>query len=268
MISADGIINDLTHIRESAPLIHNITNFVAMQPTANALLAIGASPVMAHAVGELDDILRHAKALVINIGTLDDFWLDSMRVATKLAKQNNIPVVLDPVGVGASILRTESALSILNANTPAVIRGNAAEIMALAGETVTAKGVDSQYQSVAAFSAAARLSQAYNCVVVVSGAQDWIVDRENSLELNNGVPMMTRVTGMGCTATALIGAFCAVNPHYFSAAAHAMSVMGIAGEVAMARSEGPGSLQMHFTDALYGLNQDTIAAKLRVKACS
>ena len=264
MLTADAIAHDLSLIKREAPLIHNITNFVVMQQTANALLALGASPVMAHAEEELQDIVAIARALVINIGTLDRHWLNSINLGLSLAKKKNIPVIVDPVGAGASELRTQSALALLKMK-PAVIRGNGGEIMALAGAAILSKGVDSQYQSDAAFSAAVQLSQEYQCVVVVSGAQDLIVSGETCITVSNGTPMMTRVTGMGCSATALIGAFCSVNANYLAASAHAMAVMGIAGEMALELATGPGTLNLHFMDKLFSLEHNDIVSRLKLE---
>lgn len=267
MLTADAIAHDLSFIRRETPLIHNITNFVVMQQTANALYALGASPVMAHAQEELQDIIAIARALVINIGTLDQYWLNSINLGMTLANQKNIPVIVDPVGAGASELRTRSALMLLEMK-PAVIRGNGGEIMALAGGAIASKGVDSQYQSDAAFSAAVKLSQQYQCVVVVSGVKDLIVSGKSCITVNNGTMMMTRVTGMGCSATALIGAFCSVNTNYLAASAHAMAVMGIAGEMAMEQASGPGTFNVHFMDKLFNMEHKDIASRLKLKVHS
>lgn len=263
-ISAASIAADLQTIRSKNPLVHNITNFVVMQQTANALLALGASPIMAHAEEELSELINIGNALVINIGTLDKHWINSMKTALPLANLRKIPVVLDPVGAGASKLRTKTALDLLEIGNIQVVRGNAGEIMALAGDAIQSKGVDSQYATDKATDAAARLSQHYHCTVVVSGARDLVMQQQSYIGIDNGVALMTKITGMGCTATALIGAFCAVNNNYALASAHAMAVMGISGEIAAEHSKGPGTMQIQFLDALYHLDETAIAAHLRI----
>jgi hydroxyethylthiazole kinase len=256
---------DLEHIRADEPLIHNITNYVVMNSTANALLAVGASPIMAHALEEVADIARHTKALVINIGTLSSQWIDSMHVAMKAAADAGVPIVFDPVGVGATEYRTDTALSLLGCVKPSVIRGNAAEIKALTREQAEIKGVDSREDSESARAAAKILSREYNCVVCVSGRKDLVVSPHEAASICNGHQMMTRVTGLGCTASALVGAFVAVNPHHFQAAAHAMAIMGIAGEIAAEHCDGPASLQLRFIDLLYSLTQRDIKEHLKVE---
>lgn len=265
-LEATQIANLLMRVRETRPLIHNITNYVVMQLTANALLAVGASPIMAHAIEEITAIVQNSGALVINIGTLDSYWLNSMTVAMRAAQVNEIPIVLDPVGVGATSFRTEATLQLLDSVGPQVIRGNAAEIMALAGENLAqSKGVDSTYQSDAAQNAALKLAQRYACVVVISGVQDLIVNQQHVMIVDNGDAMMNRVTGMGCTATALVGAFCAIEPNYFLASTAAMAVMGIAGELAQ-NAAGPGSFQVNFLDALFNIQELHIKKQLKLSS--
>ncbi len=255
----------LTRIRTVQPLIHNITNYVAMSFNANALLAIGASPIMAHAVEEMDAIVQLAQALVINIGTLDVNWLASMTQAMQAARKKSIPIIVDPVGAGASAFRTDAVLALMNNVSPDVIRGNASEIKALAGESLAeSKGVDSLYASEAAYAAGKHVAERYQCTVVVSGAQDFIIHAEKTHVIENGVPLMSRVTGMGCTATALIGAFCAVESDYFLASTSAMLVMGVAGELAGLLSHGPGSFHMQFLDTLYTLKEEDITDRMKL----
>jgi len=266
MMKAEAIWNDIVRIRSEAPLVHNITNYVVMNTTANALLAIGASPVMAHAVEEVEAMVRLARALVINIGTLSKPWITSMGKAAAAARQRGIPVVLDPVGAGATSFRTETAHRILADSPPTIIRGNASEIRALHYAESETKGVDSRHDAGAALEAARQLTKKFGCVVSISGAVDVIVEGDRSIRVANGHPMMPRVTGLGCTASALTGAFAAVNPAPFEAAAHAMAVMGIAGEIAAEQSPGPASFQMHFLDALYRLEEEDIQSRLRVES--
>lgn len=253
-LTAQNLCEDLQSVRTRAPLIHSITNFVVMNNTANALLAIGASPVMAHAIEEVEEMASLASALVVNIGTLDRQWVESMKAAMRTAQGRGIPIVLDPVGAGATAFRTQTCLQLIEQVPPTVIRGNASEIMALAGQSIKTKGVDSLATEKEAQSAAFALAEKYSCVVCVSGAIDLITDGVTKTLVRRGHAMMPRVTGLGCTATALIAAFCAVNKAPLAAAVHGMTVMGICGEIAAEKANGPGSLQVYFIDALYSLD--------------
>jgi len=261
---AQALWQDVERIRAQTPLVHNITNFVVMNSTANALLALGASPVMAHAIEEAREMAALAAALVLNIGTLSRPWIEAMIEAGSEANRRAIPIVLDPVGAGATHFRTKSVQDLLGALQVAVIRGNASEIRALFYAEQTTRGVDTQHASEEAFNSAVALAGACQTVVCISGAIDLIVSADRVIRIANGHPMMPRVTGLGCTASALIGVFAAVNPSPFMAAVHAMAVMGIAGEIAAERSPGPGSLQVQFLDALYLLKREDIEARLKI----
>ena len=276
-INVNSLLSDLSAIRDRKPLVHNITNFVVMNSTANALLALGASPVMAHAAEEVEDMVSIAGALVINIGTVDSSWEPGMLGAAARADSLGIPVVIDPVGVGATAYRNEVTGRLLDTMTPRVIRGNASEVCAVSavcGASVQdeaaagTKGVDSSRESDETAAEAAALSGKLGCAVCMSGAVDYIVEKGIRVRVLNGDPMMPRVTGLGCTASALCGAFLAVQSSALRAAAHTMAVMGIAGEIAAERAEGPGSLQMHFLDALANLNGEDIAQRMRLKVDS
>jgi len=260
-----NIWRDLQRIRAESPLVHNITNYVVMNTTANALLAVGASPVMANAIEEVEDMVGIARALVINIGTLSAPWIEAMVRAGQAARKKGVPIILDPVGAGATPFRTATALTLLRETPPAIIRGNASEVRSLSHFEGETKGVDSTHTAEQALSAARALSGRCHCVVSVSGATDLIVSEQSVIRVANGHPMMPRVTGLGCTATALTGAFAAVNPSPFKAAAHAMAVMGIAGEIAAERSQGPGSLQVNFLDALFLLQESDIQLRLKME---
>ena len=262
---AAAIAADLHAVRERSPLVHNITNFVVMQQTANALLALGASPIMAHAEAELDELLAHAGALVLNIGTLDEHWIRAMEHALATAGRRALPVVLDPVGAGASRLRTETGTRLLGQGGVTVLRANASEVLALAGAVGATKGVDSTHSADAARDAARGLAARYGCTVVISGAVDHCLDRTREVRVRNGVAMMARITGMGCTSSALCGAFCAVQPDALRAAVDAMAVMGVAGELALAAARGPGTMAASFLDALHRIDLAELDRRLRVE---
>ncbi|HEY9605923.1 MAG TPA: hydroxyethylthiazole kinase [Allocoleopsis sp.] len=267
-IDARTIWADVQQIREIAPLIHNITNYVVMNNTANALLALGASPVMAHALEEVEDMVRISDALVINIGTLSGEWIESIQKAMLAAQNLNKHIVFDPVGVGATSYRTATARRLIETVSPTVIRGNASEVCAILAEDSFSKGVDSTQESGTALVTAQELARRYQCTVVISGVQDFIVNASRVIQIENGHPLMAKVTGMGCTATALIGAFLAVDSKSAIAAAHAMAVMGIAGELAAKKASGPGSFQLHFLDALYNLEISDVEARLQLSTVS
>lgn len=254
----NGLKHNLDKIETQRPLVHNITNFVVMNTTANALLAIGASPVMAHAAEEVEAMVNIAGSLVINIGTLSQSWVASMKTAMQAAAALNKPVVLDPVGAGATPFRTQVVKDLLETAPVTVIRGNASEIRALEDAAATTHGVDSLAEVDAAIESARKLSKSRDCTVVVSGEKDLIVKDDEMMTVHNGHHLMSRVTGMGCTATALIGAFCAVDPHALNAAVQGMALMGIAGEMAAEKADGPGSFQMYFLDALYHIDNAAI----------
>lgn len=256
---------DLEKLRAARPLVLSVTNYVVANSTANALLALGASPIMSHAVAEMDDLAAISATVVLNLGSLDDSYPAAMLAAGRAANAKGAPVILDPVGMGASRLRTDTARGLVETVRCAVIRGNASEIMALAGSTAAVKGVDSLHGSDEAETAAVSLARQLGCAVVVSGAEDIVADGTRLARVANGHPLMPLVTGLGCTATALCGAFAAVCADSFQAAWSAMAVMGVCGELAAEGAAGPGSLQMRFYDALYGLSREGLAARLRVR---
>jgi hydroxyethylthiazole kinase len=236
-----------------------------MNTTANALLALGASPVMAHAPEEVAEFASMARALVLNIGTLSAAWIDSMFRAGAAARSAGRPIVLDPVGAGATPFRTGTARRLLAEFAPTIVRGNASEIRALVADEHGTKGVDSTHDARDAIGCARTLACTHKIVVTVSGATDYIVSADAMLCVSNGHALMPRVTGLGCTATALCAAFAAVNPAPLDAAAHAMAVMGIAGEIAAEQAAGPGTFLVRFMDALYGLAEADLCARLRME---
>lgn len=253
----------LADVRREAPLVHSITNYVSMDVTANALLAVGASPAMVHAAEEAADFVGIASALVVNIGTLSPAWVRAMELAADRARDLGKPWVLDPVGAGATPYRTGVARALARSG-PTVIRGNASEILALAEEGRAGKGVDSMHRSDEAREVAAGLALELGCVVAVTGAVDYVTDGERVLAVANGHPLMARVTALGCTASALAGAFAAVGPDPLRATAHALAVLGLCGEIAAAESPGPGSLRWRLLDALHQLDEPAVVSGVRI----
>lgn len=260
---------DLEAVRAQSPLVHSITNFVAMSFNANALLALGAAPVMAHAREEVADMVQIAQALVLNIGTLDPAWIEAMQRAAEAASARRLPLVLDPVGAGATPYRVHAVTALLEAASPTVIRGNASEVMNVAGLQARTRGVDSQAGSDQAVDAACRLAERTGGVVCVSGAVDHVVDaRGRHASLSNGHPWMTRVTGVGCSASALVGAFAAVQPDPWRATVAAMAVLGVVGECAVERCQaagaGVGRLQTELLDGLQLLDSLSFLGRVRL----
>jgi hydroxyethylthiazole kinase len=248
----------LQRVRERSPLVQSITNYVSMDVTANALLAVGAAPAMVHAVEEVEEFMGIAHALVVNIGTLSPPWVDAMRLAADRAASLGKPWVLDPVGAGATRYRTETARELAERG-PTVVRGNASEILALAGAAQATRGVDSAHASKDAVESARGLARQLGCVVAVTGAVDYVTDGDRTLSVANGDPMMTRVTALGCSATALVGAFLAVSDDALFATTAALAALGVAGEIAARESPGPGTFRWRLLDALYQLDEGAMA---------
>ena len=251
-------------LRKKRPLIHHITNMVVMNTTANATLAIGASPVMAHSPDEVEEMVSFAGALVLNIGTPTRELVQSMIKAGQRANQLSIPVVLDPVGVGATSLRTAEALKILEEVKVKVIRGNPAEILSLGGERGSIKGVESFQEAIEAVEAAISLATKLSTTLAVTGKEDFVTDGNRSLWVANGHPLMKLVTGTGCIATTVIAAFATIDPDLLSAAATALGYFGLAGEKGAQRSGSPGSFQVALFDALYDLTEEELRKGIRI----
>ncbi len=261
----DRIAEDLEKIREIKPLVHHLTNYVVMNETANATLAIGALPVMAHAQDEVEEMVNLAGALVLNIGTLEPYWIESMILAGKKANKLGVPVVLDPVGAGATRLRTEAAKRILNEIKVSVVRGNAGEISVLSGFGGKVKGVESEEAGGEVKEVAKKLSSKYGLVTAITGKVDVVTDGNRGYQVENGHEMLSRITGTGCMATTLIGSFLGVEKDYLLAAVGGLVAFGIAGEKAAKGNEGkPGSFQVALFDALANLSFDDIKKMGRV----
>lgn len=251
---------NLIKIRKQTPLIHNITNYVVMNFTANVLLAMGASPVMAHAEHEVEEMVALSQALVLNIGTLSDSWVRAMIKAGKKASQTRpeIPVILDPVGSGATQYRTETTADIIQKTDITVIRGNASEILSLYNENAKTRGVDSAHSVTESLETAMTMSKKTNTVIAITGPADSVTDGERVVTVKNGHPLMACVTGTGCAATAVTGAFCSVDDDPLSAAATALAFFGLAGEKAGETAGAPGSFKTALIDALYTITPEEL----------
>ena len=269
-LTAQDLWHDIHAVRTQSPLVHSITNLVVMNLNANVLLAAGASPVMAHAHEEVQAMVGTAQYLVLNIGTLEPYWVDSMKVALAAAHQRGIPTVLDPVGAGATPYRNQTLNALLEVAHPSVIRGNGSEIMSTANAAIQTRGVDSSASANDALGAAQALTARTQGTVCVSGETDHILDAHKRwARLSNGHVWMTKITGVGCSSTALIGAFCAVQPDVWRATTAAMALMSIAGEVAaekaQAAGQGVGSMAALLLDELQLLNEATFTSRLKLQ---
>ncbi|MFW6131153.1 MAG: hydroxyethylthiazole kinase [Candidatus Aminicenantaceae bacterium] len=260
----EDAVKSLRDIKNKKPLVHNITNYVVMNYTAMALLSAGASPIMAHAHEEVEELTSMAGSLVLNIGTLTGYWVDSMIKAGKKANSLHIPVVLDPVGSGATTMRTEAAKRIVREVEVSVIRGNASEVLSLAEENSKTKGVDSLHSVEEAAEAGKILARELNTVLAITGETDFITDGIVSCKVKNGHPLMGMVTGTGCTATVIVAAFNAVNSDPLLSAAAGLSYFGFAGEQAAKEAKGPGSFQVKMLDFLYLVEENSFREGIQV----
>lgn len=258
----------IAKLREQRPLVHNITNYVTVNDCANALLAIGASPIMADDIAEAADITAISSALVINIGTLNRRTVESMLAAGKRANELGIPVVLDPVGAGASKLRNSTVRSILEQVRITVLRGNISEVAFVAGLNVSTRGVDASEAdgSHDAAAVAREVARKFGCTAAVTGAVDVVSDGAGSVKIRNGNPMLKRVTGTGCMTSALVGAYAGALKDGFLAAAAGIASMGIAGELAFEKAgrSGTGSFHIAVIDALSQLDAAVMEARAKL----
>jgi len=251
-------------VRERRPLVHQITNYVVMNETANATLALGALPVMAHAPEEVEEMVGFAGALVLNIGTLSEHWVEAMLLAGKAANARGIPVVLDPVGAGATRFRTDTAARILDEVDVAVLRGNAGEVATLVGVEAEVRGVESIGAGGEPADLAREAGRSLGLVAAVTGAVDHVSDGETVIAVANGDPLLAAVTGTGCMSSALTGCFLAAKPEApLEAAAEALVAFGVAGEDAAAVAKGPGSFHVALYDSLAALDPDTLDGRIR-----
>ncbi|GAA0174994.1 hypothetical protein LIER_28261 [Lithospermum erythrorhizon] len=256
----------LSRVRSSSPLIQCITNYVSMDLMANVLLSSGASPAMIHSLQEIPDFTPHVHALCINVGTLTPDWLSAIKAAVNTVNEMHKPWVLDPVAAGSSGFRFKACLELL-ALGPTVVRGNASEIIALHNGALdtNSRGADSVHESTDAVVAAKSLAQTSGSIVAVSGAVDIITDGQRVFGVHNGVPMLQKITATGCSVTALIAAFVAIDPsHPLEATTSALSIFGVAGEIGMISAKGPGSLRMHLIDSLNTLDEHTFLQLVKI----
>ncbi len=262
MISAGATLRT---IRERKPLVHQITNYVVMNETANATLALGALPVMAHAVEEVEEMAGIASALVLNIGTLSERWVDAMLLAAGAATARKIPIVLDPVGAGATAYRTTTARQLLDVAGVTVLRGNGGEVATLVGAEAEVRGVESMAVGVEPAELAREAARRLGVIVSVTGPIDHVSDGKRVLAVANGHELLTAVTGTGCMSSALTGCFLAGKPEQpHEAAAEALAAFGVAAEDAATQAEGPGTFHVYLYDALYALDPDTLDARTRI----
>ena len=252
----------LRELRERRPLVHQITNYVVMNETANATLALGALPVMAHAPQEVEELAAVAGALVLNIGTLSEHWAEAMLLAGRAAKG---PIVLDPVGAGATSYRTKTATRLLKELDVAVLRGNAAEIATLAGRDAEIRGVESIGAGDPPEEVAREAGRTLRVVAAVTGPTDYVSDGDRVIEVSNGHELLGTVSGTGCMSTAITGSFLAAKPNSpLEAAAEALAAFGVAGEDAARDAKGPGTFHAALYDALYNLDPATLDERARI----
>ena len=257
----------LRRLRESKPLVHQITNYVVMNETANATLALGALPVMAHAHEEVEEMVGLASALVLNIGTLSEHWIDAMLLAGRTAADRGIPIVLDPVGAGATRYRTQASRRILDETRVTVVRGNAGEVATLVGVEAEVRGVESMAAGGDPAELAREAARTLGVVASVTGPVDHVSDGERVLAVANGHELLASVTGTGCMATALTGCFLAAKPDApLEAAAEALAAFGVAAEDAAREAAGPGTFHARLYDGLARLEPETLDRLARVDA--
>ena len=255
----------LAELRERKPLVHQITNYVVMNETANATLALGALPVMAHAREEVEEMVALAGALVLNIGTLSPHWVEAMLLAGKAANEHGIPVVLDPVGAGATRYRTETARRLLDEVKVAVLRGNQGEVAALVGVEAEVRGVESIGAGAEPADLARTAGRNLGLVASVTGPVDHVSDGDRVLAIANGHELLAAVTGTGCMSSAITGCFLAVAEDLpLEAAAAALAAFGVAAEDAARDAKGPGSFHVGLYDALAALEPETLDARARI----
>ncbi|KUP22220.1 hydroxyethylthiazole kinase [Paenibacillus sp. DMB5] len=258
----------LAKVRELNPLVHNITNIVVANFSANGLLALGASPFMADAREEVADVAAMSGAVVLNIGTLNEQAINSMILAGQSANTHGVPLVLDPVGAGATAYRSEVTQKLVQSMQLTALRGNVAEVANVAGESWASKGVDAGAGEGDVLALAKKAAKKLGCVVIVTGREDVITDGRRTFVASNGHPVLTKVTGTGCLLSAVTGAFLAASEGaWLEAAAEAISFYGVAAEIAAERTEGqgPGAFQIEFLNQLSAVTPEIYSQRSRIE---
>ncbi|MFP4456742.1 MAG: hydroxyethylthiazole kinase [Clostridia bacterium] len=263
------LINSLSTVKETNPVVHNITNYVTVTDVANSLLAIGASPIMSHAEKDFSELMQIIKvtngSLVLNIGTLDDTRINQMISAGKIANDLEVPIILDPVGAGATSYRTEAALRLLKEMKITVIKGNESEIQSLVGDSNQTRGVDAVETDGNKIDLAIRAAKKYKCIVAITGKEDYISDSKAVYKVKNGTKELGKITGSGCMLAGIIGAFlCSEKP--VIATTLAIGFMGLAGEMAEKNSKGPGSFRYELFDSFANIEKEFIERRLNVES--
>ncbi|MCX7706246.1 MAG: hydroxyethylthiazole kinase [bacterium] len=252
-------------IRTRKPVVHHLTNWVTIYDCANVVKVLGGSPVMAHAPEEIFEITGIASSLVLNIGTLTVDFVESMKIAAKTANLNKIPIVLDVCGAGASQLRNRKAYELIENSHIDIIKGNASEIAAVAGENVRTRGVDATETNLNLIEIASTLAKKKKCVVAITGMHDIVSDGEQTFLIKNGHELLSHIVGTGCMVTSVIGTFAAVEKDYGIAAAGALAFFGIAAEIAAETAELPSSFKTKLFDVLYFIDRDTVEKRTNVE---
>jgi hydroxyethylthiazole kinase len=258
-----NLFTTIQAIKDIRPLVLNLTNQVTIDFIANGLLALGASPVMSCALEELEEMINLAASVVINIGTLNENQVKVFKSAVSIASKFDKKIIIDPVGAGATCYRTNIILDLLESNKIDVIKGNASEIMAIAGREVITKGVDSNNTTEEAIDAAKFLAAKYQTCIVISGIKDFIINKDSIECCEFGDSIMSKVTGMGCLLSSIIAAFCAVEKNNFTASVKAVTFFGIVGELVANYNNFPASFKINFIDKIYNIQQDEINSKLK-----
>jgi len=258
----------LEKVRDQKPVVHHLTNWVTIYDCANIVKVFGASPVMAHAKEEAAEMAGIASALVLNIGTLTVDFVDAMKIAARSANLKGIPVVLDVCGAGATKLRDQKALELLNEVKINIIKGNASEIAKVAGENVKTKGVDSSEVGNNIAEIAKDLARERECTVAVTGKEDIVCDGNKMFIIRNGVELMANIVGTGCMAASVIGTFAAVEKDLAFAAAAGLSCFEIAAELAFRISKSPGTFKEKLFDCVYSLDKAAVDNMQKVELCA
>ena len=256
------IQRDIEKIRELKPMVHHITNYVAMNDSANITIAIGASPIMSFAHGEMEELVSASSSLLINIGTLDEYIIQAIMLALKTAKREGIPILLDPVGSGATKLRTDVALAIAKEGVE-VIKGNQGEILSLLGRGGVVKGVDSEVEI--DVDAAKEVAKKFKSVIVATGEKDLITDGEKSYIISNGTEMLGKITASGCMLGSVIASFMAVQEDHLTAAIEGLACYNIAGEIAAEKSRGGGSFRQNLIDEVFNIDAKKILNRIKLE---